>query len=376
MERRPRKCFSRLDRKKGSESATQQYKVADVDPHNYDVLETRHRQYPARLTRSGQKWSVKFETRSAPVSPKDTSDLDTDEGQHITQQVLQTALEHERRLGKRNEGLYRARSDWDLSEEILPDSPILPSPFETLSKSKKKKEPDSVSKMGDVTARAKMTMPKSTIMWDSTEKRSLPQLEKESLVSTIAKEITIEKERERENSLPLERSIIQSEIDFDKKCEEASAKEKESIQWSPYMVYGITPQTSSTEEGLKSYRETPPVLEHYEYRPKVTQLPALLTNTIQGTSAFVVPARKVITTVGGTNKEAVKGRAPLQLTPVFEEHTEKVLGTGILTPERLTKDGNPAVVVQTESWYGTYGTQFFAVDQINGNIYAIKGDGQ
>ena len=54
MERRPRKGFSRLDRKKSSESATQQYKVADIDPHNYDVFETRHKQYPAKLTRSGQ----------------------------------------------------------------------------------------------------------------------------------------------------------------------------------------------------------------------------------------------------------------------------------------------------------------------------------
>ena len=83
------------------------------------------------------------------------------------------------------------------------------------------------------------------------------------------------------------------------------------------MVYGVTPQTSSTEEGLKSYRETPPVLKHYDYRPKVTQSPALLTNTIQGTSAFVVPAKKIITIIGDTNKEVVEGRAPLQLTPVF-----------------------------------------------------------
>ena len=139
MERRPRKGFSRLDRKKSSESATQQYKVADIDPHNYDILETRHRQYPAKLTKSGQKWSVKFETMSAPVSSKDTSELDTDEGQHITQQVLQTAIEHERRLGRRSKGLYRTRSNWDLYEGILPDTPILPSPFETLSKSIKKK---------------------------------------------------------------------------------------------------------------------------------------------------------------------------------------------------------------------------------------------
>ena len=102
----------------------------------------------------------------------------------------------------------------------------------------------------------------------------------------------------------------------------------------------------------------------------------MLTNTIQGTSAFVVPARKVITTIGEINKEAVEGRAPLQLTPVFEEQTEKMLGTGIVTPKRLTKDGNPAVIVQTESWYDTYGTQFFAVDQVNRTIYAIKDDGQ
>ena len=142
------------------------------------------------------------------------------------------------------------------------------------------------------------------------------------------------------------------------------------------MVYGITPQTSSTEEGLKSYRETPPVLTPYDYRPQVTQSPAMLTNTIQGTSAFVVPAQKVITQTGDTNKNNVEGRAPLQLTPVYEEQTEKMSGTDILTPKRLTKDGNPAMVIQNDNWLSTYGTQFFAVDQINGTIYAIGNDGQ
>ena len=62
------------------------------------------------------------------------------------------------------------------------------------------KEPDSVSKIGDVTVRAEMTMPKSPIMGESTEKRSPPQLERESLVSVMAKEITIEKERKRKFS--------------------------------------------------------------------------------------------------------------------------------------------------------------------------------
>ena len=238
--------------------------MADVDPHNYDVFETRHKQYPAKLTRSGQKWHVQFETRSAPVSPKDTSDFDTDEGQQITKQVLQAALEHERRQGRRKECLYRTRSDWDLYEEILPDIPILPSPFETLSKGIER-EPDSEPKIGDITARAEMTMPKSPIMGESAQRRSPPQLVKESLVSEMAKDISIENERDK--SLPIESSVIQSEIEFNRKCEEESVKEKESIKWPPSMVYGVTPQTSSTEEGLKSYRETPPVLTPYDYRP-------------------------------------------------------------------------------------------------------------
>ena len=71
------------------------------------------------------------------MSPK-SPDKDTNEGQHITQEVLQTVLEHKRRLGRRSEGLFRTRSDWDLYEEILLDTPILPGPFESLSKREEK----------------------------------------------------------------------------------------------------------------------------------------------------------------------------------------------------------------------------------------------
>ena len=44
-------------------------------------------------------------------------------------------------------------------------------------------------------------MPKSPIMGESVEKRSPSQLENESFVSEMAKEITIEKEKEK--NLPL-----------------------------------------------------------------------------------------------------------------------------------------------------------------------------
>ena len=99
MEKRPRRQVGRPSKKK-TESATQQYKVADIGPHNYDIFETRYQQYVAKPSHTGEKWSVKFGARSAPVSLKDTSDMDTDEGQLITQQVLQTSLEHERKRQK------------------------------------------------------------------------------------------------------------------------------------------------------------------------------------------------------------------------------------------------------------------------------------
>ena len=264
--------------------------MADIDPHDYDIFRTRHGQYPSKLSRSGQKWSMKLGARSAPVSPKDTSDFDTDEGQHFTQQVLQVALDHERRQGRRNEGLYRTRSSWDIYEESLPDVPILPSPFETKT-SQLEKEPEATNKVMDITSRAEMTMPRSPVMGEPVDRKSPPQIERESLVSTMAKEIQQEKEREKQSPLPIERTIVQPEIDFDKRCEEASKIEQESINWPPLIVYGITPQTSLTEEASKQYRDTPPVIDYYGYRPKVTELPAIMTNTIQGTSAFMVPTK-------------------------------------------------------------------------------------
>ena len=85
----------------------------------------------AKPSYTGDKWSVKFGARSAPVSPKDTSDMDTD-GQMITQQVLQTALEYERKR-QRSQRLQRPRFETDLLyEEILPEQTVLPGPFESI----------------------------------------------------------------------------------------------------------------------------------------------------------------------------------------------------------------------------------------------------
>ena len=124
------------------------------------------------------------------------------------------------------------------------------SPFEAKAQ-KQEKEHETTSKVVDSTRRAEMTMPMSLIMGDSTERKSPPQFENKSLVSTIAKEIKQENKREKEKPFFVERTIVQQEADFDKKCEEASKAEKESTKWPPSMVYGITPQTSSTEEGSR-----------------------------------------------------------------------------------------------------------------------------
>ena len=222
--------------------------------------------------------------------------MDTDESQKITQQVLQTALEHERKR-QRSQRLQRPRSETDLLyEEIIPDKTVLPGPFESIL-SKAEKDSEKPDKVGDSTIMAEMTMPKSPIMGEAAMSKSPGQEEKESLVSTMAKDILLEKEKEITSSPPLERTIVQAAVDFDRKCEEASARERDTMKWPPAMVYGITPQTSSGEESHRQYRETPPVLDYYGPSPKVTQSPALFMSAIQGTSAFVVPAKKALTQV-------------------------------------------------------------------------------
>ena len=241
MEKRSRRPVGRPS-KKTTDSATQQYKVADIDPCNYDIFETRYQQYMAKPSHTGEKWSVKFGARSAPVSPKDTSDMDTDEGQKITQQVVQTALEHEKKW-QRNNKLQRTRSETDLLyEEIIPEQTVLPGPFEsTLNKEEKDLE-----KVGDSTIRAEMAMPKLPIMEEAAITKSPDQEEKESLAGARAKDVLLEKGREITSSL--ERTIVQGGVDFDRRCEEASIIERDTMKWPPAMVYGITPQTSSGEE--------------------------------------------------------------------------------------------------------------------------------
>ena len=71
-----------------------------------------------------------------------------------------------------------------------------------------------------------MTMPKSPIMGEAAISHSPEQEERKSLVSTMARDIKSEKERGIEQSPPLERTIVQAGVDFDRRCEEASAKER------------------------------------------------------------------------------------------------------------------------------------------------------
>ena len=150
-----------------------------------------------------------------------------------------------REKGKRSQRLQRPRSEADLLyEEILPEQTVLPGPFESILN----KEEKDLETMGDSTISAEMTMPKLPIMGEASLSKSPEQEEKESLVSAMVKDIQVEKERGIEQSPPLERTIVQAGVDFDRRCEEASARERDTIKWPPAMVYGIMPQTSSGEE--------------------------------------------------------------------------------------------------------------------------------
>ena len=67
-------------------------------------------------------------------------------------------------------------------------------------------------------------------MGEAVISKSPEQEEKESLVSAMAKDIKAEKERGIEQSPPLERTIVHAGIDFDRRCEEASARERDTMK--------------------------------------------------------------------------------------------------------------------------------------------------
>ena len=70
-----------------------------------------------------------------------------------------------------------------------------------------------------------MTMPKSPIMEEAALSKSPEQEEKESLVSVMVKDIKVEKERGIEQSSPLERTIVQAGVDFDRRSKKERKKE-------------------------------------------------------------------------------------------------------------------------------------------------------
>ena len=170
----------------------------------------------------------------------------------------------------------RPRSETDLLyEEIIPEQ-MVPGPFKSIL-SKAEKDSENPDKVGDSTVRAEMTMPKSPIMGEAAISKSPEQEEKESLVSAMAKDIKAEKERGIEQSPPLERTIVQAGVDFDRRCEEASARERDTMKWPPAMVYGITPQTSSGGGRVAdNIEKTPPVLDYHGPSLKGYPIPCLI----------------------------------------------------------------------------------------------------
>ena len=88
-----------LRRSKTKEKVSAQYGVADLDPADLDVRQTRHRQYPAAPPVTGGTWRNRVNTRERSESPifiRTTPDaMSTDEAIEISKKIDQEIAQEE-----------------------------------------------------------------------------------------------------------------------------------------------------------------------------------------------------------------------------------------------------------------------------------------
>ena len=329
-----------------------QFTFQDIDYQKYDNIRLRHgTSYPAVRLPTGEQWSQKVRQKdmdrahSNPTFPRpqykvessrpqSTSEMESDEGQRITQEFLKIAKEHERK--KRAEASQKSKTETEaVYEQIRGDTPPL-------------QEEDS-------------------------RDNATVELEKTGLMTTViptaqlgegALRTALEKQNEEwkvNKTSPLkERSFVDYEAHIAQTFDKTPLERvnKEANVWPPPLVYGITTGGSSGDE-MSVTKVKQPI-------PKKAQSPKIpeFTTGIQGDQVTKVTPRK---SVGG---DII--RAPFSMDFLFGDEEKNLPDVIVQETGAYSIRGNPAVIVQTKSWLSKYNTENFGVDLVTGDIYAIK----
>ena len=310
-----------LRRSKTKEKVSAQYGVADPDPADLDVRQTRHRQYPAAPPVTGGTWRDRETTRERSESPifiSTTPDaMSTDEAIEISKKIDQEIT------------LEEVDKDQTEKKAVLGADDTLPTVEELQTpKSAEELYEEIKEELG----------PSGTI--------SFPKCEKELLERAA-------KEKEKADK-GIRAPLITS----------AEGEKLLEIKQVPPLTFGDLPDFDKIlKEGDVFIEQTYSMMSDLEKEEAESQSFVILHRGEKEVSSGIYE------NITQDLKEIMPNEIylPISVERRVSERQPKVW------VKRTPFDNNPAIIVQIEEWLETVGTRDFAVDVKLGIMYAIKG---
>ena len=310
-----------LRRSKTKEKVSAQYGVADPDPADLDVRQTRSRQYPAAPPITGGTWRDRIKTRERSESPifiSTTPDaMSTDEAIEISKKIDQEIAQEEADKGQTEEKAVLGADD------TLPTVEELQTP-----KSAEELYEEIREELG----------PSGVV--------SFPKYEKELLEKAA-------KEKEKVDQ-GIRAPLITS----------AEGEKLFEIKQIPPLTYGDLPDFDKIlKEGDEFIEQTYSMMSDLEKEEADSQSFVVLHRGEKEVSSSIYE------NITQDLKEIMPNEVylPTSIKRKVSERQPKVW------VKRTPFESNPAIIVQIEEWLDTVGTRDFAVDVKLGIMYAIKG---
>ena len=310
-----------LRRSKTKEKTSAQYGVADPDPPDLDVRQTRHRQYPAAPPITGGTWRDRLTTRERSESPifiSTTPDaMSTDEAIEISKKIDQEIAQEETGKGQTERGAVLEADD------TLPTVEELQTPTSAEELYEEIKE-----ELG----------PSGAI--------SFPKYEKELL-----EKATKEKEKVDKG---IRAALITS----------AEGEKLLEIKQVPPLTFGDLPDFDKIlKEGDEFIEQTYSMMSDLEKEEADFHSFVILQRGEKEVSS------NIYVNITQDLKEIMPNEIylPTSIKRKVSERQPKIW------VKRTPFENNPAIVIQIEEWLNTVGTRDFAVDVKMGIMYAIKG---
>ena len=310
-----------LRRSKTKEKVSAQYGVADPDPADLDVRQTRNRQYPAAPPITGGTWRDRANIRERSESPifiSTTPDsMSTDEAIEISKKIDQEIAQEEADKGQTEEKAILGADD------TLPTVEELQTP-----KSAEELYEEIKEELG----------PSGVV--------SFPKYEKELLGKAV-------KEKEKVDQ-GIRAPLITS----------AEGEKLFEIKQIPPLTYGDLPDFDKiVKEGDEFIEQTYSMMSDLEKEEANSQSFVILHRGEKEVSS------NIYENITQDLKEIMPNEVYLP-TSAKRKDSERQPKVWV---KRTPFESNPAIVVQIEEWLDTVGTRDFTVDVKLGIMYAIKG---